>query len=86
MGSDIELADLFDDRKSLAEGRAEHPRLPDGRLEHRLYSESGFVDAGKPTRANSERKLWDFLHHEPVRMKIAGINMPISAKPNRGFG
>ena len=41
----------------------------------RLYKESGFVDPNKPIRKYTKKELRDFLYHEPVRMKIAGINM-----------
>src|SRR6202008_5109381 len=41
----------------------------------RLYIESGFYDPDKPIRKFTKTELHDFLHHEPVRMKIAGINM-----------
>src|SRR5205807_6049493 len=37
--------------------------------------ESGFYDPDKPIRMYTKKELRDFLHHEPVRMKIAGINM-----------
>jgi excinuclease UvrABC ATPase subunit len=33
------------------------------------------VDPDKPIRKYTKKELHDFLHHEPVRMKIAGINM-----------
>src|SRR5262249_26361624 len=33
------------------------------------------VDPEKPIRKFTKKELADFLHHEPARMKIAGINM-----------
>ncbi|MFI1718644.1 ATP-binding cassette domain-containing protein [Streptomyces litmocidini] len=73
--SDIDHGRLYDDSKSLAEGALTVPGYTPGGWNYRLYSESGFVDADKPIREYTERELRDFLHHEPVRMKIAGINM-----------
>ncbi len=73
--TDIDLAQLFDDAKSLAEGAITVPGYTGGGWNSRLYSESGFVDPDKPIRNYTKKELHDFLHHEPVRMKIAGINM-----------
>jgi excinuclease UvrABC ATPase subunit len=73
--TDIDLSQLYDDSKSLNEGAITVPGYTGGGWNSRLYSESGFVDPDKPIRAYTKKELHDFLHHEPVRMKIAGINM-----------
>ncbi|MEX0168353.1 excinuclease ABC subunit UvrA [Streptomyces sp. LMG1-1-1.1] len=73
--SDIDLTQLYDDSASLADGALTIPGYTPGGWNYRLYSESGFVDPDKPIRRYTKRELHDFLHHEPVRMKIAGINM-----------
>ena len=73
--SDIDLAQLFDDSKSLAEGAITIPGYTAGGWNFRLYSASGFFDPDKPIRDYTETELHDFLHREPTRMKIAGINM-----------
>ncbi|MFB7451915.1 ATP-binding cassette domain-containing protein [Streptomyces sp. NPDC056194] len=73
--SDIDLTQLYDDTKSLAEGALTIPGYTAGGWNYRLYSESGLVDQDKPIRKYTKKELADFLHHEPVRMKIAGINM-----------
>src|SRR5499425_88503 len=73
--SDIDLTQLFDDSKSLNEGAITAPGYTGGGWNSRLYIESGFYDPDKPIRKYTKRELHDFLHHEPVRMKIAGINM-----------
>jgi excinuclease UvrABC ATPase subunit len=73
--TDIDLAQLVDDSKSLNEGAITVPGYKGGGWNSRLYVESGFVDADKPIRRYTKKELHDFLHHEPVRMKIAGINM-----------
>ena len=73
--SDIDLAQLFDDSKSLSEGALTIPGYQAGGWNHRLYAASGFYDPDKPIRKYTKKESDDFLHHEPTRMKIAGINM-----------
>jgi len=73
--SDLDLTQLYDDTKSLNEGAITVPGYTGGGWNSRLYCESGFVDPDKPIRTYTKKELHDFLHHEPVRMKIAGINM-----------
>src|SRR5215469_16939680 len=72
--SDVDLSQLFDDSKSLAQGALTIPGYTTGGWNYRLYSESGFYDPEKPIRRYTKKELHDFLHHEPKRMKIAGIN------------
>ncbi len=73
--SDLDLAQLFDDSESLNEGALTIPGYQAGGWNSRLYRESGFYDPDKPISKFTKRELHDLLHHEPVRMKIAGINM-----------
>ncbi|HLJ99938.1 MAG TPA: excinuclease ABC subunit UvrA, partial [Streptosporangiaceae bacterium] len=73
--SDIDLTQLYDESKSLNEGAIDIPGYKAGGWNYRLYTESGFYDPDKPIRTFTETQLHDFLYHEPVRMKIAGINM-----------
>jgi excinuclease UvrABC ATPase subunit len=73
--SDIDLTELFDDSKSLAEGAITVPGYKAGGWNYRLYSASGFFDPDKPIREFTKKEMHDFLHREPIRMKIAGINM-----------
>jgi excinuclease UvrABC ATPase subunit len=73
--SDIDLSELYDDSKSLEQGALTIPGYTPGGWNYRLYSASGFVDPDKPIRKYGKKELHDFLHHEPTRMKIAGINM-----------
>jgi excinuclease ABC A subunit len=77
MGSvnDIDLSQLFDDTKSLAEGAITVPGYAAGGWNYRLYASSGFVDPDKPIRDYTKKERHDFLHREPTRMKIEGINM-----------
>jgi excinuclease ABC A subunit len=73
--TDIDLAELYDESKSLNEGAITVPGYTGGGWNSRLYSASGFVDPDKPISRYTKKERHDFLHHEPVRMKIAGINM-----------
>jgi excinuclease UvrABC ATPase subunit len=73
--SDIDLSQLYDEDKSLNEGALTIPGYTAGGWNFRLYSASGFVDPDKPIRRYTKKELDDFLHREPTRMKIAGINM-----------
>ena len=72
--SDIDITQLFDDAKSLHEGAFTIPGYTAGGWGYRLYTESGFFDPDKPIREFTKKELDDLLYHEPVRMKIAGIN------------
>jgi excinuclease UvrABC ATPase subunit len=73
--SDLDLTQLFDDSKSLNEGALTIPGYKSGGWNHRLYTESGLVDPDKPLRKYTKVEAKAFLHQEPTRMKIAGINM-----------
>jgi len=73
--SDIDLVQLFDDSKSLNDGAITVPGYTPGGWNYRLYIASGFYDPDKPIRNYTKTELHDFLHREPTRMKIAGINM-----------
>jgi excinuclease UvrABC ATPase subunit len=73
--TDLDLTELFDESKSLSEGAITVPGYKAGGWNYRLYSSSGFFDPDKPIRKYTKKERHDFLQHEPVRMKIAGINM-----------
>ncbi|WP_406141243.1 ATP-binding cassette domain-containing protein [Streptomyces sp. NBC_01089] len=73
--TDIDLTQLYDDSKSLADGAITVPGYKAGGWNYRLYSGSGFYDPDKPIRKYTKKELHDFLHREPTRMKIEGINM-----------
>ncbi|HEX3648401.1 MAG TPA: excinuclease ABC subunit UvrA, partial [Pseudonocardiaceae bacterium] len=73
--TDLDLSQLYDETKSLREGAFTIPGYTGGGWNTRLYMESGFFDPDKPISKFTKKELNDFLHHEPVRMKIAGINM-----------
>ncbi|MGW1060119.1 ATP-binding cassette domain-containing protein [Micromonospora rubida] len=74
--SDIDLTQLFDDSKSIAEGAITIPGWKtDSWWTVRIYAESGFLDPNKPIRKYTKKELHDFLHHEPTKVKVEGINL-----------
>lgn len=74
--TDIDLTQLYDDSKSLAEGAVTIPGWKsDSFWTVRVYAESGFVDPNKPIREYTKKELHDFLHKEPVKVKIDGVNL-----------
>jgi excinuclease UvrABC ATPase subunit len=75
MVTDIDLSQLFDESKSLAEGAITIPGYTADGWMVRIYTESGFLDPNKPIREYSETELHDFLHKEPTKVKIQSINM-----------
>lgn len=77
MGSvtDVDLKELYDEDKSLAEGAIKVPGYTGGGWNVRLFSGSGFVDVDKPIKEFTQREMHDFLYKEPVRIKVEGINM-----------
>ena len=77
MGSvnDIDLTQLYDETKSLAEGAIKAPGFTADGWGTRMYAESGFFDARKPIKDYSKKELDDFLYRAPTKVKINGINL-----------
>ena len=77
MGSvtDIDLTQLFDENKSLAEGAITIPGYKADGWAVRIYSESGFLDPDKPIRDYTDTELHDFLYREPTKVKFNNINL-----------
>ncbi|MET4705693.1 excinuclease ABC subunit UvrA [Frigoribacterium sp. UYMn621] len=73
--SDIDLTQLYDDSKSLAEGAMTIPGYTADGWGVRIFTGSGFLDPHKPIRDYSKRELDDFLYHEPTKVKVGDINM-----------
>ena len=73
--SDIDLTEVFDESKSLAEGAITVPGYTADGWSVRLFSESGFFDPDKPIRKYTKKELNDFLYREPTKVKFAGANM-----------
>ncbi|MFZ5550212.1 MAG: ATP-binding cassette domain-containing protein [Pseudomonadota bacterium] len=77
MGSvnDIDLAQLYDDAKSLNEGALTIPGYSMDGWYGRIFRGCGFFDADKPIRKFTKRELHDLLHKEPTKIKVDGINL-----------
>ncbi|HEY0216554.1 MAG TPA: excinuclease ABC subunit UvrA [Cellulomonas sp.] len=73
--NDIDLAQLFDDSKSLKEGAITIPGYTAGGWGVRIFTGSGFLDADKPIRDYTRREREDFLYREPVKVKVGDITM-----------
>jgi excinuclease UvrABC ATPase subunit len=74
--SDIDLAELFDDTKSIAEGAITIPGYKvDSWWTVGIYAESGFLDPAKPIRDYTRKELDDFLYKEPTKVKVNGVNL-----------
>src|ERR1051325_1182111 len=73
--SDIDLAQLFDDSKSLAEGAITIPGYKtDSWWTVGIFIESGFLDPNKPIRDYTKKELHDFLYKEPGQQTGTGGN------------
>ncbi|MFH8293769.1 ATP-binding cassette domain-containing protein [Streptomyces sp. NPDC018059] len=74
--SDIDLTQLYDDTKSLAEGAFTIPGWKsDSFWTVRVYAESGLLDPDKPIREYTKREMQDFLYREPTKVKVEGVNL-----------
>ncbi|MGW6822309.1 ATP-binding cassette domain-containing protein [Streptomyces sp. NPDC055005] len=74
--SDIDLAQLYDDSKSISEGAFTIPGWKsDSWWTVRLYAESGFLDPDKPIRKYTKKEMQDFLYREPTKVKVEGVNL-----------
>ncbi len=74
--TDIDLTQLYDDAKSIAEGAITIPGYKaDNFWTVRIFTASGFLDPNKPIRDYSKKELHDFLYKEPVKVKVEGINL-----------
>ncbi len=73
--TDIDLTQLYDESKSLAEGAITVPGYVTDGWYVKLFMESGFLKPDKPIRDYTKRELHDFLYKEPVKVPVGGANM-----------
>ena len=74
--SDIDLTQLFDDSKSIAEGAITIPGYKvDSWWTVGIYLASGLLDPNKPIRKYTKKEVHDFLYKEPVKVKVNGVNL-----------
>jgi excinuclease UvrABC ATPase subunit len=73
--TDIDLTQLYDESKSLAEGALTIPGYNADGWQVRIFTESGFLDPDKPIRKYTKKELHTFLYGEPTKVKINNINL-----------
>ncbi|WP_028473063.1 ATP-binding cassette domain-containing protein [Nocardioides alkalitolerans] len=73
--NDIDLTALYDEDLSLNEGALTVPGYSMEGWYGRIYRGCGFLDPDKPIKKYTERELDDFLHKEPTKLKIEGVNL-----------
>ncbi len=77
MGSvtDMDLTQLYDESKSLAEGALTIPGYSVDGWYGRIFSGCGFLDPDKPIGTYTKTELHDLLHKEPTKIKVDNINL-----------
>ena len=73
--NDIDLTQLYDDSKSLADGAITIPGYTADGWSVRIFTRVRLPDPAKPIRDYSGTELNDFLYKEPTKVKINGINL-----------
>ena len=74
--SDVDLSQLFDDSKSIAEGAITIPGYKvDSWWTVGIITASGFLDPNKPIREFTKTEMHDFLYKDPVKVSVNGINL-----------
>jgi excinuclease UvrABC ATPase subunit len=76
--SDIDLTQLYDDKKSLNEGALTIPGYSMEGWYGRIFNGCGFFDPDKPIRKFTKKELHDLLYKEPTKIKVDGINLTYS--------
>jgi excinuclease ABC A subunit len=72
---DVDLTQLYDDRKSLNEGALTIPGYSMDGWYGRIFRGCGFFDPDKPIRKFNKRERHDLLYKEPTKIKVDGINL-----------
>ena len=74
--SDVDLSQLFDDSKSIAEGAITIPGYKvDSWWTVGIITASGFLDPNKPIREFTKTEMHDFLYKDPVKVSVNGVNL-----------
>ncbi len=73
--NDIDLTQLVDESRSLAEGAITVPGYTADGWSVRLFAESGFLDPHKAIGDYTDKERHDFLYREPTKVKVNGINL-----------
>jgi excinuclease UvrABC ATPase subunit len=72
--SDIDLAQLYDENKSLADDALKVPGYTSGGFHAKIFEAAG-LDLDKPIKKYSKEELDLFLYQEPIKVKVAGVNL-----------
>nr|BFE57561.1 excinuclease ABC subunit UvrA [Dactylosporangium thailandense] len=73
--TELDLTQLYDANKSLAEGAITVPGYSMDGWYGRIFLGCGYFDPDKPIKKFTKRELADFLHKEPTRIKVDGVNL-----------
>ncbi len=73
--TDFDLAELYDDSKSLNDDALIIPGYGVKSWNVRLMREGGFLDPDKPIGKYNKRERHDFLYRDPVKVKVGGANL-----------
>jgi excinuclease UvrABC ATPase subunit len=73
--NDIDLSQLYDDKKSLNDGALTVPGYSMDGWYGRIFRGCGFFDPDKPIKKFTKKELHDLLHKEPTKIKVDGINL-----------
>ncbi|HTD08951.1 MAG TPA: excinuclease ABC subunit UvrA [Solirubrobacteraceae bacterium] len=73
--NDIDLTQLYDERKSLSEGALTIPGYSMEGWYGRIFLGCGFFDSDKPIKKFTKKELADLLYKEPTKIKVDGVNL-----------
>ncbi|MCU7730362.1 excinuclease ABC subunit UvrA [Actinoplanes sp. KI2] len=76
--NDINLAELYDEEKSINGGAIKIPGYSMEGWYGRIFRGVGYFDPDKPIKKYTKRELNDLLYKEPTKVKIEGINLTYS--------
>jgi excinuclease UvrABC ATPase subunit len=73
--TDFDLAQLYDDRRSINDGALLVPGFSVDGWYGRIYGGSGLLDADKPIHRYTKTELRTLLHKEATRITVDGVNL-----------
>ncbi|MGP9537702.1 excinuclease ABC subunit UvrA [Brachybacterium sp. AOP43-C2-M15] len=73
--SDVDLAELYDEEKSLDDGPFTIPNYAAGGWYVKQFAGSGFFPSDAPIKSFTKRQMHDFLYKEPTKIEIDGMNL-----------
>jgi excinuclease UvrABC ATPase subunit len=72
--NDIDLSQLYDDSKSLSNGALKVPGYTADGWQAKIFAAAG-LDLDKPIKKFTTQEREVFLHKEPTKVKVAGVNL-----------